>query len=263
MNNKQASNTPLIDDAVAITNPGGSGNFILVCEHASNFIPLALNNLGLDEELRLSHISWDPGALAVAKRLSLILDAPLISACVSRLVYDCNRPPSAPDAIAAFSEIHSIPGNQNLSDTQRQQRITQIYQPFHAALSELIERRCTNNSSPAFVTIHSFVPVYKGIKRDVEIGILHDSDHRLADYMLNQADGNKAFEMHRNQPYGPDDGVTHSLKEHALPNGLINVMIEIRNDLINDPTGQQRLAEYLSRQLKQAETLLSVANEKD
>ena len=57
----------------------------------------------------------------------------------------------------------------------------------------------------------------------------------------------------RNQPYGPEDGVTHTLRFHALPLGLLNVMIEIRNDLISDRSEQvgmaRRLADYLQEAL--------------
>ena len=43
------------------------------------------------------------------------------------------------------------------------------------------------------------------------------------------------------------NGVTHTLAAHAIPRGLLNAMIEIRNDLIADPAGQQAMAERLSR----------------
>jgi predicted N-formylglutamate amidohydrolase len=50
----------------------------------------------------------------------------------------------------------------------------------------------------------------------------------------------------RNQPYGPEDGVTHTLRLHALPLGLLNVMIEIRNDLIQTLDDQVAWAERLA-----------------
>jgi len=46
----------------------------------------------------------------------------------------------------------------------------------------------------------------------------------------------------RNAPYGPQDGVTHSLRLHALARALPNVMIEIRNDLLTSAADQARLA---------------------
>ena len=94
--------------------------------------------------------------------------------------------------------------------------------------------------------MHSFTPVYFGKPRAVEIGILHDADTRLADAMLAAAGEKSLYDTRRNEPYGPEDGVTHTLKEHGLANGLPNVMIEVRNDLIKDEAGQGVVADYLT-----------------
>ena len=40
--------------------------------------------------------------------------------------------------------------------------------------------------------------------------------------------------------------MTHTLKLHGLANGLHNVMIEVRNDLIRDDVGQGVMADYLT-----------------
>ncbi len=59
----------------------------------------------------------------------------------------------------------------------------------------------------------------------------------------------KDFIVKRNEPYGPQDGVCHTLNLHAEPRGLPYAMLEIRNDLIAEAAGQQlwakRLAEVL------------------
>ena len=49
-----------------------------------------------------------------------------------------------------------------------------------------------------------------------------------------------------NEPYGPADGVTHTLRRHALPRRLPNLMIEIRSDLIDTPPAQARIASALA-----------------
>ncbi len=58
--------------------------------------------------------------------------------------------------------------------------------------------------------------------------------------------------VHRNRPYGPQDGVTHTLVEHGVSRGLLNVMLEIRNDLIGDSASQAAMARWLSRCLAEA-----------
>ncbi|NND18222.1 MAG: N-formylglutamate amidohydrolase, partial [Silicimonas sp.] len=79
--------------AAEVVNPGGCAPICLVCEHASPAIPSSLGLLGLADEDRYSHAVWDPGAGDLARSLSERLDAPLVLGRVSRLVYDCNRPP--------------------------------------------------------------------------------------------------------------------------------------------------------------------------
>src|SRR6056297_413365 len=91
------------DRPVEVVNSAGASSVVFVCEHASKHIPASLNNLGLGREARESHAAWDPGAMGIARRLAEGFDAALVVGTVSRLVYDCNRPPEAPDAMLAKS----------------------------------------------------------------------------------------------------------------------------------------------------------------
>jgi len=236
---------------VAIRNRDGASAFLIVCEHAANAVPVEFDDLGLDEAARSSHIAWDPGALAVAVRLAEILDAPLVESLVSRLLYDCNRPPHEASAVPAQSEVYRVPGNEGLSQIQRRERVERFYLPFRGELAALIEER-SRAALPLLVTVHSFTPVYFGRPREVEIGMLHDADSRLADAVLAVAGQHSGFDVRRNEPYGPEDGVTHTLREHALPHGLLNVMIEVRNDLIATPADQDAMAGRLASWLTAA-----------
>lgn len=227
------------EDMVAeVINPGGDARVVLVCEHASAFIPPAFADLGLSGQALTSHAAWDPGALPVAKELAHRLNAPLVLSRVSRLVYDCNRPPDAPDAMPARSEVFDIPGNHALSAADREARVAQYYAPFHQLLQKTLEAR----PNAAVVTIHSFTPVYNGMPRDFDIGVLHDKDARFADAMLGLTDQQDRYDVRRNAPYGPQDGVTHTLKTHALPQRRLNVMIEMRNDVIATQADQTAMA---------------------
>lgn len=228
---------------VRIVNPKGSSALVLVCEHASAHMPEDYNHLGLPPEAREAHIAWDPGALGVAEHLSKRLDATLVAATLSRLLYDCNRPPNAPGAMPERSEVFNIPGNVGLSVQDRAARIEGIYVPFHAAVADVLAHRTT----PVLVTIHSFTPTFHDRPRSVEIGLLHDSDTRLADAMLNTAPQHTALKVERNAPYGPQDGVTHTLQRHALSGNHLNLMIEIRNDLISTTTEQNAMGELFAK----------------
>jgi predicted N-formylglutamate amidohydrolase len=235
------------NEVVEVVNPEGAGDILIVCEHASKQIPASFGNLGLDAAALASHIAWDPGALAVARTMSAQLDATLVAQRFSRLLYDCNRPPESPSAVPKASEIYEIPGNSGLSIADRQARVDQFYVPFRDTLAACIDRRISDGRPPVLVTVHSFTPVYKGVKREVELGILHGTDARLADVLIDTTRATGDLTIRRNEPYGPKDGVIHTLDVHAAQLGLLNVMLEIRNDLIADGASQTKMAEWLSR----------------
>ncbi len=231
-----------------VVNADAPSPIVLICEHASAYIPPHLNNLGLSGDVLTSHAAWDPGALGVAQGLSQHLDAVLVASRISRLVYDCNRPPGHPGAMPARSEVYDIPGNMDVSDEERQRRHDAYYRPFRDAVAQAIR----SVRKPIIATIHSFTPIYHGQVRDVEIGILHDQDTRVADAMLACGAAHTPHIVRRNEPYGPVDGVTHTVAEHATPRGFPNVMIEVRNDLIATPDAQAEVARQLAGWLTQA-----------
>ena len=243
----------LDDTLMDVRNAQAASPVVIVCEHASAHIPEEFQELGLDDAALQSHVAWDPGAMAVAERMAEKLDAVLIAAKTSRLVYDCNRPPDAPDAMPAQSEIFAVPGNKGLTALQKTARVATYYEPFRAGVAQIMARI----TDPILITVHSFTPIYHGAKRDVEIGILHDSDARLADALL--AGETSRHIVRRNEPYGPSDGVTHTLKEHALPGGHLNVMLEIRNDLIASKEAQTEMADMLAAWITRALTQAKAA----
>ncbi len=226
--------------AAELINPHGAGSVVLVCEHASAFIPAPLDDLGLARADRLSHAVWDPGALDVARAMADALDAPLVAARVSRLVHDCNRPPATPEAMPARVERIEVPGNRALTEAARAARARAIYDPFRALLAETLAAR----PEAAMVTVHSFTPVWNGERRDAQIGFLHDADDRLARAMLGAA-GELPAQAALNVPYSARDGVTHTLAEHG--EGRANAMIEIRNDLLSTDAAAAEMGAALAR----------------
>ena len=233
-------------------NEGGRSALFLVCEHAARRIPRTLGSLGLPAHELERHIAYDIGAEQVSRRLSEKLDAPLVLQRYSRLVYDCNRPPEAESAIPALSDATEIPGNQHLSEAQKRQRVEEIYEPFHAHVGKLIEGRVSAGKPLIFVTIHSFTPVFKRITRRLDIGLLFDRDRRFTDLVAALLRATGKLDVRYNEPYGPSDGVCHTLNVHAGARGLPYSMIEIRNDLITSESGQVEWADRLADVLRQA-----------
>lgn len=235
--------------APVIENEAAAGRVVLVCEHASNAFPAPWGDLGLTEAQARAHIAWDPGALGVARGLAQRLDAVLIHAPVSRLIYDCNRAPDMAGAMPAMSELHSIPGNAAISAAERLARTESLYLPWCEGLHGLIARRIAAGLRPVVVTVHSFTPVYFGQPRAVEFGVIHDADPALAVAVVAAAQARTGLRSELNAPYSAADDVTHSLRLHATPYGLPNVMLEIRNDLIATPEAQTAMADQLAEVL--------------
>lgn len=230
---------------VQLTRSDSRGPIVFVCEHASNNIPPQYESLGLSQTVIDSHAGWDIGALELSEILSERFDSPLITSTVSRLVYDCNRAPDSTSAMVINTEAGDVPGNHNLSTGQRQQRVDSIYHPFTDQLSSLLDQRQSQGIETVVVTMHSFTPTFHGQPREVEIGILHDSDSRFADELLSLSAKHSGYKFERNQPYGPDDDVTHTLKKHAISRQLRHVMLEVRNDLLLDTPSIKQIANLL------------------
>jgi predicted N-formylglutamate amidohydrolase len=238
---------------VLTINAEGKSPFVLVCDHASNRIPEPYAELGLSPHQRLMHIAWDPGAMAVAVQLSDLLNAPLVASTVSRLVVDCNRRADAPDLIPKISERTEIPGNATVGANDRADRIAAFHEPFHAAVEALLEARRSAGRETVLVTVHSFTPVYKDVRRPWPIGLIHGLDQgftaALRDALAAEDDG---LAIGWNQPYSALNGVTYTLEHHGDERGLEATMIEIRHDEILEPAGIGAWAARLARCLDAA-----------
>lgn len=239
--------------AVEVEHAAGTAPLVLACEHAACAIPGELDGLGLDAAARLAHVAWDIGALALARRLAKRLDAPLVAGRLSRLVYDCNRPPEAPDAVPARSEAYDVPGNRDLGDAARQERFERVHVPFHDALARALARQDARaGRRVALVTVHSFTPVYHGQARAVELGFLHHGDAMLARTMLASEVARGARHVALDEPYSAADGVTHTLARHGAGAGRAAAMIELRNDLLADDDAAARMGDRLARTIATA-----------
>lgn len=218
---------------------------VLVCEHASRFIPAALNALGLDETAAQEHIAWDIGALALAERLSETLGATLLSANYSRLLIDLNRPLHVADSIPAQSEIYQVPGNQSLDEATRAYRRQCLFHPFHDRLRALIDQRLAANRPVRVVGIHSFTPVFYGQPRALEAGVLFGE---AKDYAQRIVDGLSRHSLRAagNQPYKINPLTDMTVPVHGDGRGLDSVLIEVRNDLLRTPDAVRTWSAYLA-----------------
>lgn len=237
-------------EPVSVFNKEGKSPYLLVCEHASNFIPETFDGLGLNADALRAHIAWDPGAVEVARRLASSLNAPLVESRLSRLLIDCNRPLDAHDLIPEISETTVVPGNHALNSIERTARIDLSHRPFHTAIEQIISGRAQRGLSSWIVTIHSFTPIYRDVSRPWQIGIIHDEDDRIAKPLIAALRQDETLHVGVNEPYSPADRVYYTLERHARPRNAPCVMIELRNNEIADGPTQTAWAEKLATILK-------------
>lgn len=236
--------------AVTTLNPEGGAPAILLCDHASNQVPEVLEHLGLDEAARARHIAWDIGAAEVARHLAGLLDAPAMLSGYSRLVVDCNRALDDPTAMRQISDGTVVPGNRGLDANARAQRAEACYWPYHRAVTAMIERIAARGIVPAIISIHTCTPVMKGVERPWHIGVLSNVDRRMADLLIAELSRDSALCIGDNLPYSGLDPHGYSIETHALPSGRPNVLLEIRQDLVDTLHGARHWALLVGRALR-------------
>jgi predicted N-formylglutamate amidohydrolase len=233
--------------------PEGTANFVIAVDHAGWMIPRRLDDLGLPQSELRRHIAWDIGALAVARQVSILLDAPLVAQRYSRLVIDCNRDPQVASSIATVSEFVEIPGNRDLGEADIAARRAEIFDPYHAAIGALLDARATAGRKTILVAQHSMTNVYKAVRREMHAAILYNRDRRFAGLLLERLRRERDLIVADNQPYFVSDETDYTVPRHGEERGLPHVEIEIRQDLVSDPAGQTEWAQRLAAALRECE----------
>ncbi len=247
---------PLLDpdepDPVTLDNETGGAAFFLTCDHGGRAIPRRLARLGLPEPETFRHIAWDIGIAAVGRLLSARLDAALIVQRYSRLVIDCNRDPAVPSSIPDISEDTEIPGNRGLTPAARKARVEAVFRPYHNRIATALDRRQAAGRATVLVALHSFTPVFKGVARPWHVGVLYNRDPRLARPLLGLLRAEGDLHVGDNEPYRVTDQTDYTVPVHGERRGLPYLEIEIRQDLIAEPSGQSAWAERLAHLLPAA-----------
>jgi predicted N-formylglutamate amidohydrolase len=242
-------------DAVEVLGAGREGRWVVTCDHASNRVPddVAGGDLGLPAADMARHIAYDIGAEDVARAMAEALSAPLAMSRFSRLVIDPNRGEDDPTLLMQIYDGSIIPANRGVADAEVQRRLERFHRPYHAAVADLLADR----ADPIVVSVHSFTPQLRGREpRPWHVGVLYAGDTRLAYPLIARLREEPDLCVGDNEPYKghlPGDAID----QHALAHGRLNVLIEVRNDLIERPEDQhawgQRLAQLLDAALHSAD----------
>lgn len=247
---------PLLSPAdlapAVIETPQGESPFLLLCDHAGQAIPACLGDLGLPPGEIDRHIGWDIGALAVSRRLSQELYATLIHQHYSRLVIDCNRTPGIASSIPTLSELTPIPGNVDIGAAQALAREQEIFQPYHRMIDEVLTTRQLRQRPTVIIAMHSFTPVFKGVSRPWQVGLLFNRQPEFALLLAELLREEGDLQVGLNEPYAMTDATDYTLPVHASGRQLPYVGVEIRQDLLANSAGQQAWAARFVRLLTQA-----------
>ena len=229
-------------------NPTSEVPVVLICEHAGQRIPQNLKSLGLGEGIIELHVAWDVGAGAVTRLMAGILGCTAVLQRYSRIVIDCNRPTHAMDAIPAITDGVTVPGNQGLTDRDRDQRIAEIFDPFNEAVTE-----ARSTGRKMLLSIHSFTPELLSIpgKRPWHMGFLFRRDAETSARLIDAVrDLRPNLILALNEPYSIDAESDWFVPHHGEGSGLPHSLVEIRHDLITDENGQSEYAALLSQAVK-------------
>lgn len=221
-----------------------ASRWLITCDHASNAVPPDVNGgtLGISNDDMARHIAWDPGAAGVAAGLGELLGAPVVLGNFSRLVIDPNRGEDDPTLVMKLYDGTIVPANRHVDEAEVSRRLAAYYRPYHGA----VERMAARRDDTVFVAIHSFTRQLRGREtRPWHIGLLYGRDERFALPLLRRLRDEHDLCVGENEPYGGHlDG--DSVDRHAIKPGRVNVLVELRNDLIRTDAQQWAWAERLA-----------------
>ena len=124
-----------------------------------------------------------------------------------------------------------------------------MFDPFHAGIAALLDKRQAAGMRTRIVAIHSFTPVFLGVSRPWHVGILHEHSADYAGCVIAGLSKDPSLIVGANVPYVIDRDEDYAIPVHGTDRGLEALLVEIRNDLIQDDAGvrewSQRLAAVL------------------
>lgn len=231
-----------------------TGMIVVTCEHASNQIPAAWQHLfaGAADPLR-SHWGWDLGARELAAELAACFSAPLLAGTVSRLLVDLNRSLDNPDLWSQYSR--------GLEDGQKQVLVRGFWQPFRGATADAVARAVHTCGACVHLSVHSFTPVWNGLRRETDIGLLYDPARAREEAVVEALRERLCAHLpdlaiRRNDPYeGIADGHTTALRRVFPDAAYAGIELEISQAWVEDASRWARLRQQILAALKEGDWL--------
>ncbi len=234
------------------TVPGNAAAGVLIlCDHASNAMPAEYASLGLPPGELQRHIAHDIGAAGVARHLARLLNAPAVLAAFSRLLIDPNRGLDDPTLIMRIADGSIIPGNALVDAAERTRRIERFWRAYDNTIGKAIAAMRTAGRVPLLLSVHTFTPVWRGVPRPWQAGVLFDpaQPDMSPPFIDALRRRHPDLAIGVNEPYSgglPGD----TLDRHGVGKGLAHTLVEIRQDLVATEDGQRQWAERIAGALR-------------
>lgn len=216
----------------------------VTCEHASEELPSPWSLPAEDSWLEGTHWTHDIGARDLALGLCRAFGTGGVLARFSRLLVDPNRPLDSPDSFRTTAEGRVIALNRRIDPADRERRLA-LWSAYHGAL----DREVAGSPAAVLLAVHTFTPTYEGVAREMEIGVLFDSEEALAE-RVRRALADSGFRVAMNEPYSGRDGLMYSVERHARRHGRRALELEMRQDLAVRPDLRALVAEGVARALE-------------
>jgi len=221
---------------------------LLTCEHGGNRIPPEYRALFRGATAALtSHRGWDPGALALARRLGRRLGAPVLAVTWSRLLVEANRAPGS-------RRIWS-PWTAPLSKQEKTRILERYWWPHRRRVEASVRATVNGGGRVVHVAVHSFTPVLAGVTRNADVGLLYDPARRAERNACTRwaellRQGLPSLRVRRNYPYrGTADGVSTWLRRRFPAAAYLGIELEVSQAALTGPRRSQlsrALADTLS-----------------
>lgn len=232
---------------VEIVNPTGTSSVVLLCPHASNYLPPQYGTLGVAPSELQRHIAWDIGAASVTRSLATLLDAVAFLGTSSRLLIDLNRPVESVSSIVTRSEHTDIPANVGITAQERALRAARVFRPHHQAIAEHLAKRKAGGRRTVIVAIHSFTPTYDGVARAWHVGVLFAASKPFAQATIERLRAHDAsLNVGANVPYTVEPDTDYGVLVYGDDIGNPALEFELRQDLVACAQDQQRWARTLA-----------------
>lgn len=223
---------------------------LLTCEHAGNRIPAPYRGLFRDaQEVLASHRGWDPGALALARRMARRLGQPLLEVRWSRLLVESNRSPHNPRIWSRYTAP--------LPRAERERILERYWWPHRRTVESVLSAAVAAGERVVHVGVHSFTPELDGEIRNADVTLLYDSGRPLEKAFAHAwrerlSAARPELRVRFNYPYlGTADGLTTWLRRRHPAGSYLGFELEVNQALLDSSRGRS-VGEALAESLRSA-----------